>query len=72
MNKDNLVPAGVCAGILVAIVSAAWAVVYAERTLCESRAEVMGVRHMWGPRIGCMIEYKPGRWILMDRYRGAD
>lgn len=39
---------------------------------CSSRSEKMGVRSAWGPLQGCMIEYRPGKWIDINRYRAFD
>lgn len=39
---------------------------------CSSRASKMGMPKSWGPLQGCMIEYKPGKWIDIDRYRAID
>lgn len=42
---------------------------YAE---CKAKADVLGFAHSWGPIQGCAIEYKPGKWAPIERYRVLD
>ena len=39
---------------------------------CSSKARVMGFDSSWGPVQGCAVEYKPGKWIPLERYRAVD
>ncbi len=39
---------------------------------CSSKADAMGFRHTYGPVKGCIVEYKPGKWIPLERYRAID
>jgi len=36
---------------------------------CHTQARIMGMRSDWGFMQGCMIEYKPGKWIPIGNFR---
>jgi hypothetical protein len=39
---------------------------------CRSQATRMGMAQTWGPLQGCMVEYTPGKWIAIERFRAVD
>jgi len=39
---------------------------------CQVKASKMGMNSSWGLLQGCMIEYKPKKWIDIERYRAFD
>jgi Tfp pilus assembly protein PilE len=39
---------------------------------CTSQGKVMGKQTDWKPFQGCMVEYEPGKWVPMERYRVVD
>ena len=43
-----------------------------EKYVCESKATKMGVNHEFKIGQGCMIEYAPGKWIDIEKYRIVD
>jgi len=47
-------------------------VVWLDYAACTSKAEAMKMRVTWGPIKGCIVEYKPDKWIPLDRYRALD
>lgn len=36
---------------------------------CEKQSKQMGMQYKWGFFHGCMIEYKPGKWVPLNNYR---
>lgn len=39
---------------------------------CKAKTEGMGFKYDWSFFGGCRIEYKPNKWIPLERYRAID
>jgi hypothetical protein len=59
---------GVIGVLLVALSPFIGFVMYAEYRSCVNTAEVIGMRYEWRAFGGCIVEYKPDKWIPLQRY----
>jgi hypothetical protein len=56
--------------VLLAVSGLVWLAI--DTASCYSQARKMGFNSSWGPLQGCMVEFKPGKWIAIERYRAVD
>ena len=67
--RGILVPELFLAAGVLSVVAAAFV---APPYTCAAKAEAMGLKHRYSLTTGCMVEYKPGKWIAIAQYRVID
>lgn len=68
MRDETLI--GIFAAVVFVLLTAA---LYAwDKHSCYYRANQMGFKSSYTLVGGCMIEYKPNKWIDIDKYRAVD
>ena len=73
MDKEDAIFAGVFFSLVLVFISGIVALIMIGSSLsCASQAKAMSFEHRWGPFMGCVVEYQPGKWIPLDNYRGVD
>ena len=68
-NNINWIISSILGGmfLLIFLILVVWAP-YA----CEERSKVIGMNHSWSFSTKCMVEYKPGKWILLRNLRAEE
>lgn len=61
---------GIISALVVGLIS--WLCLKSNAYECRRKAAIMEMNQTFSFWEGCMIEYKPGKWIPYDKYRVVD